>query len=89
MWYNTVCCYNYENYNLLCEAYLYDTEYSLNTEGKVPAIEQKKYIMVPVWEYGEEKEVSIVQEHILGTKEYTISCGSPRKSFKRVLQKAN
>ena len=76
------------NYDLLCKAYKYDNEYVINTEGKIPMLEQKKYIMIPVLENGEEKEVSVVQEHILGTREYTISCGTPKKVLKPVFRRA-
>lgn len=35
--------------------------------------------MVPVIENGEEKEVSIVQEHAIGSKTYSLSIGEPTK----------
>lgn len=38
--------------------------------------------MVPTYDKGEKKEVSLVQEHVIGSKEYTISHGTPRKVLK-------
>jgi len=71
------------NYDLLLESYVYDTDYELEFNDKsIPSLKQNKYIMIPVQIDGEEKEVSIVQEHIIGSKEYTISYGSPKKVLK-------
>ena len=70
------------NLELLQKAEHYKTEYE-TSDSFPPEIKQNKYIMVTVLENGKEIETSIVQEHILGTDEYYISYGSP----KRVLQK--
>lgn len=71
------------DYELLLEAYKYSTEYSLEfNEYYLPCLKEEKYIMVPVYDNGEVKEVSLVQEHIVGKPEYTLSCGSPQKSLK-------
>lgn len=76
------------NYELLMNSEKYKTEYELiPEENKLPQLEQKKYIMVPVIEDNEEREVSILQEHILGTKEYTLSIGEPKKALKLVPSK--
>ena len=71
------------NHELLLNAYEYQTKYDLVTgNDKIPRLEQKKYIMVPVYDNGEEKEMSLLQEHIIGTKTYTLSCGEPDKVLK-------
>lgn len=71
------------NYELLLKAYKYETDYKFSRdESSIPKLEQKKYIMIPVYENGDEKEISIVQEHIIGTKKYIISYGSPKKVLK-------
>jgi len=77
------------NYELLQEAKKYKTErkVSLNLyESPLPKIEEKKYITIPVFHNGETKEISIVQEHIIGTKKYSISQGEPEQ--KKVLKLA-
>lgn len=71
------------NSELLLKAYQYKTDYEINYDKpNIPRLEQKKYIMVPTYIDGEEKEVSIVQEHTIGTKKYYLSHGSPQRAFK-------
>ena len=71
------------NHELLLKAYKYKTDYEfIFNEYNIPKLEQKKYIMAPVYINGEEKEVSLVQEHTIGTKKYYLSYGSPKKEFK-------
>ena len=66
------------DYDLLIEAYKYRTDYKVEfNDSKLPQIKQEKYIMLPVYENGEEKEVSILQEHIIGSKNYELSIGEP------------
>lgn len=64
---------------LILESYKYKTEYDFNKDSESKDLIQKKYIMVPVIQNGEEKEISILQEHVIGTKEYSLSCGEPTK----------
>lgn len=72
-------------YELLQEAYLYKTNYKIiKNEKNIPILIQNKYIMLPVNEIDE--EVSLVQEHIVGTNKYYLSYGSPDK--KKVLKLA-
>ena len=59
----------------LLEAYPYKTEYNFNYAGG--GLEQKKYINVPVSDVWGEREMSVVQEHTLGSKEYVLSLGFP------------
>ena len=69
------------SYELLLEAYKYKTEYKINTNNNF-SLEEKKFIMVPAYVNGEEKEISLVQEHIIGSKEYYLSYGEPNKVLK-------
>ena len=74
---------NYINtdYELLQQAYQYDVNYSfMLDDNKTPRLKQEKYIMVPTIERDGEKEVSLVQEHLIGSNEYELSYGSPSKS---------
>lgn len=57
----------------------YKTEYDFSLSSSLPVIEQKKYLYVPVRdEYFGDKEISLVQEHTIGTKEYALSLGEPK-----------
>lgn len=67
------------NSGLILDSYKYKTEYEINKGDKSKDLIQKKYIMVPVIENGEESEISIVQEHVIGSKIYSLSCGEPTK----------
>lgn len=76
------------DYDLLVQSYKYKTNYKLEyNESKLPKIKQEKYIMLPVYEAGEEKEVSILQEHIIGTSKYELSIGEPQVQKKLKLAK--
>ena len=58
----------------------YKTEYDFSFASSLPIIEQRKYLNVPVRdEYFGDKEVSLVQEHIIGSREYTLSLGEPKE----------
>ncbi|MBQ9072466.1 MAG: hypothetical protein IJY25_04860 [Bacilli bacterium] len=61
---------------LILESYKYKTEYEFNKDKEII---QKKYIMIPVIENSKENEISVLQEHVIGTKEYLLSCGEPTK----------
>ena len=79
------------NYEKLLESELYTKKYSLDTEDRtIPAIMSKKYIYVPAYGYdGEEKTVSILQEHVIGSKEFILSQDEPDREYRRVLAKSN
>lgn len=66
---------------LLMNSSTYKKEHKLvNKENSIiPKIKQKKYIMVPIYDNGEIKEISLLQEHIIGSKYYVISYGEPNK----------
>ena len=65
--------------DLILDSYKYKTEYKWAKSDNDIDLIQKKYIMVPVIENGEEKEVSILQEHAIGSKTYSLSIGEPTK----------
>ena len=70
------------DYNLLLKSELYEkkTKVILNEE-KFPQMIQSKYILVPTYNYnGDIKEVSIEQEHVVGSKEYVLSLGKPSRA---------
>lgn len=64
---------------MLKSAYKYHVDYKLNFDSFPPKIEQKKYIMVPIYNEWGNNERSLVQEHTIGTNSYAISCGEPEK----------
>lgn len=58
----------------------YKTEYDFSFKSALPIIEQKKYLNVPVRdEYFGDKDISLVQEHIMGSREYILSLGEPKE----------
>ncbi len=74
-------------YPMLLESELYDHKKRiLKEEGKIPALVDEKYIMVPTLNYGGGKtETSILQEHVIGSDLYSLSIGEPQKKMKKVL----
>lgn len=75
------------SFELLKQSELYDKKYEIKlNEKKLPELIQSKYILVPTYDYlGSVKETSIVQEHIMGSKDYVLSLGSPQKVLKPAL----
>lgn len=61
----------------LLDASTYKTEYKPDFKNRV--VEQKKYINVPVNDYWGEREISLCQEHIVGSNEWALSLGTPKK----------
>ena len=78
------------NYNMLLSSELYYKTCHINCEErKLPILKSKKYIYVPSYGYdGEEKVTSILQEHIIGTKEYILSVDEPDRQYRRILVKS-
>ena len=75
------------NHELLLKSYSYKTEYKVKfNDYLLPYVEQNKYISVLTIENGEENETSLLQEHIVGSKTYALSYGSPKE--KKVLKLA-
>lgn len=74
--------------DLLLDSYKYKTEYEIKrNEKNLPILEQRKYIMVPTKDTN--GEVSLLQEHIIGTGDYSLSYGSPKKVLKLVPNLSN
>lgn len=78
----------------ILDSYKYETQYKIKADDSfLPKIEEKKYIKVPIQdEYWGNKEMPIVQEHIVGSSDYTISIGTPEQKvyklgFKTMLGK--
>lgn len=72
------------DYELLLESEVYDKKYKIRlNEKKLPEIVESKYIMIQTRTFtGDTKDTSIEQEHVVGSKEYILSLGSPNKEFK-------
>ena len=76
---------NYVNtdYELLQDSYEYDRSYSvILDDNKFLRLKQDKYIMIPTTDGFGDKEISLVQEHLIGSKDYELSYGSPKKVLK-------
>lgn len=70
------------DYELLLQSDLYQKQYKIERTGKFPQLVENKYINVPTYTYNNDvKDTSILQEHVVGTKEYALSLGSPKKAF--------
>lgn len=72
--------------NLLLEAALYDKKYEFFfNENKIPSFMEKKYILVPTYNMNNDiKDISLLQEHIIGSKVYVLSLGYPNEEYKVV-----
>lgn len=72
------------DYDLLLKSELYKTKYKIQlNEKKILELAQQKYILVKTYNYcGDTKDTSILQEHIVGSKNYVLSIGSPKKKYK-------
>lgn len=69
------------NFNLLLNSQIYEKKYNIKfNENKLPSLLQQKYILIPTYDYkGEIKKTSFVQEHVVGSKEYILSLGTPSR----------
>lgn len=73
---------------LLKESYGYKTEYAFNfKDSTLPKLEQRKYVIVPVHSDWENNTRSLVQEHVIGSREYTLSHGEPKEKVLTLGQK--
>lgn len=72
------------SYDLLLKSEIYDKKYKVEmNKEQLPHIAEKKYILVPSYTYnGDIKDTSVLQEHIVGSKQYVLSLGSLKKVFK-------
>lgn len=71
-------------YDLLLESEQYSkTRKIFLNENKLPSLLEKKYILVPTYDYlGEIQSTSILQEHVVGSKIYVLSLGSEAKEYR-------
>ena len=78
------------NYESLLNAYKYKTEYKLNKKDAKPILVQKKYLNIPVHDdYFGDREISVIQEHVVGTLKYSLACAEPeQKVYKLGAKKA-
>ena len=69
------------SYDLLRKSELDDKEYRFRlNEHKLPELVESKFILVPSYNFdGEIKASHIEQEHVVGSKVYTLSIGSKRR----------
>ena len=76
------------DYDLLLSSTLYSRKYKINfNKDEIPNILESKYILVPTNDFNNSvKEVSILQEHNVGSNTYVLSIGSPKKEFSLVYQ---
>ncbi len=72
------------SYELIKQSKQYDRKYEIRlNEQKIPQILQSKYILLPTYDYaGRIKDTSVLQEHVMGSKDYVLSLGSPKKVLK-------
>ena len=77
----------YTSVDSIKKARLYKTQYKLIHEGK-PAIQQNNFIMLPTTGTFNADEISLQQEHIIGSKEYVLSIGEPKKAHSKVFTNA-
>ena len=74
----------YTDSDSIKKAYLYKTQYKIVREEKA-TLQQNKYIMLPTTGTFNADEVSLLQEHNIGSREYVLSIGEPKKSHRKVL----
>lgn len=68
----------YQNQKFMIKKYKVEVN-----KKQLPHIAEEKYILVPSYTYnGDTKDTSVLQGHIVGSKQYVLSLGSPKKVFK-------
>ena len=79
------------SYDLLEESECYYRKYKFKfNKDKILQVLESKYILVPVYDTnGDTKKVSILQEHVIGSKEYVLSMGSPKRALVPVLSQSS
>lgn len=77
----------YTDVDSIKKARLYKTQYQIIRDDK-PAIQQNKFMMIPTNGTFNADEISLQQEHIIGSKEYVLSMGEPKKKHSKVLSSA-
>lgn len=67
------------DYDSLLNTELYHKETKVVLNNHLPCIMQKKYYNIPTYSItGDIKPVSIEEEHIIGSKKYVLTLGSPK-----------
>lgn len=77
----------YTDADSIKNAYLYKTKYKLVRYDK-SGILQTKFIMLPTTGTLNADEVSLQQDHIIGSREYVLSIGEPKKETSKILSRA-
>ncbi len=79
------------DYEFLLDSYAYESKYHFTFNmKKLPILLESKYIMVPSYGFdGDVKETSVLQEHVVGSKNYVLSLESPKREFRPVPIRAN
>ena len=74
------------DYNSLLKSELVTKKYKIQiNKENILSVFENKYILVPTYDFnGNVKTTSILQEHEIGTSEYVLSIGSPKKKLKPV-----
>ena len=75
------------SYDKILQSELYEKRYHFEfNRGRLPQLLEEKYILVPSYDpYSsdhQDRDVSILQEHVVGSKEYSLSVGSPSKQYR-------
>ncbi|MBR3660981.1 MAG: hypothetical protein IKN63_03650 [Bacilli bacterium] len=72
------------DYNLLRQSELISKNYKIHlNENSIPSLLENKYILVPTYDFnGDLKNIGLLQEHEVGTNDYILSNGSPKKEIK-------
>lgn len=73
----------YTNTEAIKKARHYKTQFKLIHDEK-HAIQQNKFLMLPTDGSFNADEVSLQQEHMIGSKEYVLSIGEPKKAQSKV-----
>ena len=72
------------SYPLLLDSEYYDRQFKIHfNESKLPEMVEKKYVLVPTYGLdGNINTISIVQNHVVGSKEYVLTVGTPDRKLK-------
>ena len=74
------------DYSLLSQSEVYDNRVHVEfNSSKIPEVVSSKYILIPSYDFhGKIVDTSIEQEHVMGSREYILSLGSPSKNYRKV-----
>ena len=74
------------SYDMLLKSEMYEKLYKVEfNESKLPFLMQEKYILMPAEGYnGQVRDISVLQEHQIGSNDYVLSLASPSKKRKLV-----